>query len=388
MLKWRTQSPTELELTHRQLNRSTLTRQLLLERATVSVTEAVGRVVALQAQEAASPYLALWNRVDNFEPKDVDTAFLNRDIVKATLLRVTLHVVRSIDFPVFHEAMSGTLRAARLNDGRFRGTGLTVADADALIPKVVEFAAEARSKGEFETMLREEIGREIPEPGVWWALRQVAPLHHVPSSDPWSFGRSPSYISDVPSDPIDRQKAIGELLVAYLRGFGPATRQDFGQFALLPQSTIQPVVAALSERLVRHVGPDGKELLDVEGEFVTEEDVAASPRLLGMWDNVLLAHADRTRVIPNEYRGHVIRRNGDVLPSVLIDGQVVGVWRAIDEGIEVTPFQRLDNEDWDGLEEEAQDVVRLIGDRDPNVYSRYRRWWDRMPEGSETRVLA
>ena len=361
---------------------------MLSQRKQASVVEAVGQVVALQAQEPASPYLALWNRIDSFDPVELDTAYLERDIVKATLMRITLHAVRGADYPMFHEAMIGTLRGSRLNDQRFRGTGLTSADADTLIPKVVEFAAEARSKAEFETMLHEALGREIPEPGVWWALRQVSPLHHAPGSDPWTFGRSPNFIAAAAWDPIDHQRAIEELFGAYLRGFGPASRQDFGQFALLRQSEVEPAVAGLSDRLVRHTSPDGKELLDIEDGLVSDEDQPVGPRLLGMWDNVLLAYVDRTRVIPEEYRSHVIRRNGDVLPAILVDGHVAGVWRAGEDGIEVTPFRPLTAEDWDELEEEARGLLRLIGSRDPNVYSRYRRWWSQLPEVSGARILA
>lgn len=379
---------TDPTLTVRHLNRSTLDRQMLLKRQSLPVTEAVGQAMALQAQESASPYLAMWNRVDGFDPEELDTAFSERNVVKATLMRVTLHVVRSVDYPIFHEAMSGTLRAARFYDRRFLDTGLTVADADSLIPKVVAFAAEARDKTEFEEMLRSEIGREIPEPGVWWALRQVAPLHHAPGDSTWSFGRSPSFVAAGVSKAIDHQDAIAELFVAYLRGFGPATRQDFGQFALLRQSEIEPAVNLISDRLRRFQAPDGREVLDVDDGEIADPDSPAPPRLLGMWDNVLLAHVNRTRVISDEYRSHAIRRNGDVLPTVLVDGQVVGVWRAIEAGIEVTPFHRLTNQDWDGLEDEARRLLDLIGPRDPNVYSRYRRWWDRLPEGMKKRVLA
>ena len=361
---------------------------MLSRRRQASVVEAVGQVVALQAQEAASPYLALWNRIGSFDPVELDTAFLERDIVKATLMRITLHAVRGADYPMFHEAMTGTVRGSRLNDRRFRGTGLTAADADTLIPKVVEFAAEARTKQEFEAMLHEELGREIPEPGVWWALRQVSPLYHAPGSDPWSFGRSPNFVAAAAWDPIDHQRAIEELFVAYLRGFGPATRQDFGQFTLLRQSEVEPAVAGLSDRLLRHMSPDGKELLDIEDGLVSDADHPVGPRLLGMWDNVLLAYVDRTRVIPEEYRTHVIRRNGDVLPTILVDGQVAGVWRASQDGIEVTPFRPLTAEDWDELGEEARGLLRLIGSRDPNVYSRYRRWWGQLPEELRGRILA
>ena len=361
---------------------------MLSRRKQASVVEAVGQVVALQAQEPASPYLALWNRISSFDPVELDTAFLERDIVKATLMRITLHAVRGADYPMFHEAMIGTLRGSRLNDQRFRGTGLTAADADTLIPKVVEFAAEARTKPEIEAMLHEELGREMRKPGVWWALRQVSPLHHAPGPDPWSFGRSPNFIAAAAWDPIDHQRAIEELFVAYLRGFGPATRQDFGQFTLLRQSEVEPAVAGLSERLLQHRGPDGRYFLDLKDTHVSDADHPVRPRLLGMWDNVLLAYVDRTRIIPEEYRTHVIRRNGDVLPTILVDGQVAGVWRAIEDGIEVTPFRPLTDEDWDELEEEARGLLRLIGSRDPNVYSRYRRWWGQLPEGLRARILA
>jgi hypothetical protein len=132
-------------LTARQLNRATLARQLLLRRERLSVVEAVHRVTALQAQEAASPYLALWNRIEGFDATDLDRAFREHAIVKATLMRVTLHAVDAADYSTFHEAMQITLRAARLNDRRFTRTGMSHADADALLPEVLRYAADPRS---------------------------------------------------------------------------------------------------------------------------------------------------------------------------------------------------------------------------------------------------
>src|SRR5829696_7437061 len=118
-----------VQLTARGLNRATLARQLLLERTSLDVVGAVRRVVALQAQEAASPYLALWNRVAGFDAADLDAAFAEHAVVKAALMRITLHAVAADDHARFHHAMQQTLRAARLNDRRFRATGLTPADA-------------------------------------------------------------------------------------------------------------------------------------------------------------------------------------------------------------------------------------------------------------------
>lgn len=124
----------------RLLNRATLERQLLLDRQRLDVSEAVRRVVGLQAQEPVSPYLALWNRIEGFDPADLDSAFEERHIVKAPLLRITLHAVAREDYPTFHQAMLSTLRAARLNDRRFRASGLSIEEADALVPGLVEFA--------------------------------------------------------------------------------------------------------------------------------------------------------------------------------------------------------------------------------------------------------
>ncbi|MER6983364.1 crosslink repair DNA glycosylase YcaQ family protein, partial [Streptomyces carpinensis] len=120
-----------MSLTVRQLALATLDRLFLLERRRLDVAEAVRRVCALQAQTPASPYLALWNRVQDFAPEDLDAAFADRRIVKATLMRITLHAVHAEDYAPYRAAMLGSLRGARLYDRRFTATGLTPADADA-----------------------------------------------------------------------------------------------------------------------------------------------------------------------------------------------------------------------------------------------------------------
>jgi hypothetical protein len=143
-----------MRLTARRLNRATLARQLLLRREPLEVAEAVRRVVALQAQEAASPYLALWNRLAPFDPAGLDAAFAGHEVIKATLMRITLHAVTAADYPLFHRAMVASLRAARLYDRRYTQTGLSAADADALIPHLVEFTAERRTNAECEARLK------------------------------------------------------------------------------------------------------------------------------------------------------------------------------------------------------------------------------------------
>ena len=165
----------------------------------------------------------------------------------------------------------------------------------------------------------------------------------------------------------------------YLEGFGPASVQDVAQFALLHRSTVRSAVQALDGELVHLEGPGGVELFDVPGVPVPDEDTPAPPRLMAMWDSVLLAYADRSRIIPPEYRKLVMRSNGDVLPTLLVDGHVCGVWRPVDGGIEATAFHPLADDAWDGLAAEARRLIAFLADREPAVYRRYGRWWTDLP---------
>ena len=368
-------------LSPRQLNRATLARQLLLERAPLGVVEAVHRIGAVQAQEPASPYLALWNRVAGFEAAELDRAFAEGSIVKGTLMRVALHAVDAADYPAFHEAMQTTLRAARLHDRRFKRTGLSSADADALIPEVLAFAAEPRTNAEAEAWLDERLG-ETPKPGVWWALRQYGPFLHAPTHGPWSFGPRPSSVGA--PEPLRAgspapDEAMPMLIRRYLEAFGPASVQDIAQFGLIHVPLVRAGLASLADELIPPRGPNGTELFDVPGGPLPAEDLPAPPRLLGMWDSTLLAYRDRSRIIPPEYRRRVLQSNGDTLPALLVDGYVAGVWRPVDGGIEATAFHALPDEAWAGLEAEARTLLAFLRPREPIVYSRYARWWAALP---------
>jgi Winged helix DNA-binding domain len=374
-----------MALTPLRLNRATLGRQLLLRREPLEVVDAVRRVVALQAQQAASPYIALWNRVAGFDPGDLDAAFAEHAVVKGTLMRITLHAVHADDYPAFHNAMLPSLRASRLHDRRYKGDGLSIADADALLPEFMEFAARPRTTAELQDLLQRLLGDRKPR--MWWALRTFAPLLHVPSGKPWAFGPRTSFVAAPRQLPRERQaESVRRLVWRYLEAFGPASATDVAQFSLLTRAVARDALAALAGELERLNGPDGSELFDVPGAPMPDEDTPAPPRLLPMWDSSLLAYADRARVIPPDYRRLVIRSNGDVLPTLLVDGYVAGVWRALEGGIEATAFHRLSDEAWQGLATEAAALVALLADREPAVYRRYGRWWTTLPS-AEVRLL-
>ena len=378
-----------MPLTAQALNRATLQRQLLLRREPLPVVDAVRRVVALQAQDPVGPYLALLARVEGFDPADLDAAFAAHDIVRAHLMRITIHAVAASDYPAFHAGVLRTLRAARLHDPRFGRAGLSIPDTDSLIPDLAAYLAEPRATDEVEAWFDERIGvRE--RPGVWWALRHYGPFVHAPVGGPWSFGskRVMTAARLRPDEVLDEAAGLPILVRRYLEGFGPASMQDMRQSMLVYAPGLKAAVKALGDELVRVDGPGKSALYDLaDAPPIPDEDTPAPPRFLPMWDNVLLAYADRERLTPAEIRPSIARKNGDVLPTILVDGRVAGVWRpAEDRGIEVSALTPLDDDAWAGLDAEARSLRAFLAGREPLVYRRYGHWWSKLPEGT-VRIL-
>jgi hypothetical protein len=369
-----------------QLNRATLQRQLLLRREPATVSDVVRRIVALQAQSPPAPYIALWNRIADLDLETVDRAFADRSLVKASLMRITLHAVGATDYPTFHAASTPLLRAARLNDRRYRSTGLTTEDADGALPQLLEFLETPRFKAE----ILDHLARDVSdEPRLWWALKTYAPLVHAPTGPPWSFDTNTQYERAPTLDhpPID--DAIRYLVRRYLGGFGPATIADFAQFSLQPMSVARPAFDSMRDELVSHTTIDGDELFDLpDAPDLPAPDTPAPPRLMAMWDSTLLAYRDRSRVIPDDHRSHVIRRNGDVLPTVLVDGRVAGVWNIGPDGIEIGALAPIDPDSWEALDNEARLLLSALADRDHNIVGRTGSWWPKLPISSTHTVAA
>jgi hypothetical protein len=178
-------------------------------------------VVALQAQEPASPYLGLWNRVERFDGASLDEAFADRTVVKASVVRLTLHAVVADDYPAFYAAMLPYLRASRLHDDRFTSEGLTAADADALVPGLLELLAEPRGKAEVEAF--------CGPPRMWWALRTFAPCS-TPDGPAVVVRTAPTLRGVGRAD--RRRHGRATLVQRYLDGFG-RRRRDISTFTML-----------------------------------------------------------------------------------------------------------------------------------------------------------
>jgi hypothetical protein len=314
-----------------------------------------------------------------------------RRTVKATLMRLTLHAVHAEDYRAFREAMEPTLRGSRLGDPRFTASGLTAGDADVLVPDLLKYADRPRTAAEMGGWLDER--RSTPtQPAAQRMLRQYTPLWHAPTGGPWQFENRPSYVAPdtrpVLGDPDASAEGLRTLIRRYLEGFGPASVADMAQFALVQRARARAAVDALADGLEQLEGPDGTVLYDIPGAPRPAGDTPGPPRLMVMWDSVLLAYSDRSRVIPAAYRKLVTRVNGDVLPTLLVDGYVAGVWRAVDGGIEATAFHPLPGHVWEGPAAKAGALIAFLAPRGPKVYKRYGHWWVKGLPAAETRLLA
>ncbi len=365
------------------LNRTTLLRQGLVQRDPSDAIGAIEKFGPLQSQNPMSPYIALWNRLPGFDPADLDSGYFSGELVKASLIRLTLHTIGRDDHTTYRSAMLPNLRGAGYRDRRFTDTGISVNTADDLTDHLQSFLTEPRTRTDIETELTDRLGAK-PPPGLWRALRYAAPWQHHPGPHPWAFADPARFVAANPTL-IDRDDAVVHVVRRYLTAFGPATRRDIGQYTMLRLAVVDAALARIDD-LVSYDGPDGN-TVDLADQPIADE-VRPPPRLLGMWDNTLLAYADRSRVLPDEYRPHVIRRNGDVLPAVLLDGRVAGLWRPTDGGIELNLFDPVATSQRDELDHEAQQLAAFVNQRDPQSYRRHDHWWDKLPTAQRQTIAA
>jgi Winged helix DNA-binding domain len=314
-------------LTQLELNRATLARQLLLKRVRLPVVQAVERVAGLQAQLGSTPYVGLWTRLDGFRRESLERALKRRAVARGVLMRGTVHLVSTRDYGLF-------------------GTALEVASPAWLTPEAEEIAArvavplrqftsEPRTRAEIFEWLEYEQG--IVSDGtnrIWYAMRLEGRIGHSAESSLW--GAAPQRVAFVAVEypEIDGAAARSELVRRYLAAFGPATRAEIAGWSGMKVGDF----ADNLEGLRRLRDDRGRELLDLPRAPLPAADAPAPVRFLPKFDNVLL---DRQRVLPDEYRRVVVRKNADVQPTFIVDGLVAGVWRIERKRVVTEPFAPL-----------------------------------------------
>jgi Winged helix DNA-binding domain len=355
-------------LGRRALNRATLERQLLLRRWDLEVTEAVERLAGLNAQDPEPPYLGLWARLAGFRHDALTKLLEDRGLVRSTLLRGTQHLVAAADYLAWRPLLQPMLeRRQRGGLGRPR-VGVDPAD---LVAATRELLAE-------RPLTRPELGRLLAEswPGedpvsLGWSAQYLVPLIHPPPSGTWRTrgailcALAESWLGR----PLDPDPSAAGMIRRHLAAFGPASVMDIQAWSGLTR--LREPVDRLGAELRPFRDQHGRRLYDLPDAPRPDPDTPAPARFLPAVDNLLLAHADRTRVITDERRRRVCV-GAVVEPTVLVDGEVVAIWRIVWAGgtavLEVEPLGGLSGADRAGVAEEGMRLLEFAaadaGDHD------------------------
>jgi hypothetical protein len=351
-------------LTLRELNRALLARQFLLKRQKLDVVDAVERLACLQGQWAPSPYVALWSRLAGFERERLTRSIDRGEILKATLMRATLHLVSAREYPAYSLAtMEGRFGAWRPSGGP------ALADLRELHRAVMTFAGKTpRTRAE----IHEFASSHLPPSAAknerlrnWFTWAAVATSGLVWDSAGAHFehrqlGRHvapPPKLRKAPKSEAAYQVVVRR----HLGAFGPATVADIATWSSVRVPNIRAALAQMND-LRRFADERGRELIDLSGAPRPSADVVAAPRYLARFDAAILGHAapERTRILPEKYRKAVIF-SAEVWPTFLVDGFVAGRWtiavRPESAVLELKPFKPLARADRAALIEEGEKLV-------------------------------
>ena len=339
-------------LSLRELNRATLARQLLLARKRLGPAAVIERLVGMQAQWPSAPYVGIWTRTSGFRCAALERELKRSTVLKATVMRQTLHLVTRRDYGLLRAAMSETNFPWETDlAGRIAPGVRALAEAGSVTP------AEAIAH------IEREHGLEgIHASRAWRAARVRAHLLHHHETAFWRARPGGRFVPHDEPDEHVPVEARAEMLRRYLLAFGPATRRDIVAWSMMHVPEIKRALELLELRGFRD--EQGRELLDVLRAPLPPADTPAPVRFLPKWDNVLLAFADRTRILPERYRKTVIGQNGDVAQTFLVDGFVAGTWRVEKDRVVADPFAPLSKAARNELAEEASRLETFLADCD------------------------
>lgn len=341
----------ERVLSWAELNRALLARQLLLERVPLTPVQAVERVGGLQTQYAPSAYVGLWSRLQGFHRDDLTDALTSRRIVQGWVMRCTIHMVSAADHPLLTEAV----RAQRRRWWLRVQPGAAGIDMDAAASRVRSHLAQGPLR-QAEIVARLDADG-FPRP-TFQGVQLWVDLVRVPPAGTWDSPRA--HVYGLAEDwlrrrsPVDPGAAEKLLVSSYLRGFGPATPGDVARYAGWTVTETRTVLDRMRLRTARD--PDGALLFDLPRAPLPDGATPAPVRFLSTFDAVLLlGHAKRARILPDEHRAEVFSsRMPQSVPTFLVDGRVAGTWRLTGGRVVPAPFAPLPAAVGRAVDEEAQ----------------------------------
>lgn len=368
----RVRSDPSARLSTRELNRALLARQSLLERSAASPLAMIEQLVGLQAQAPNPPYLGLWARLREFALDDLTQAMRARRIVRATMMRGTLHLVSADDYLALRPVLQPMLQRLSLQSAHakaLRGVGLD---------ELREAGVGALRAGPLSaTALGEALRAHWPSHDtaeLAKLVRSIECLVHVPPAGVWdshqaaTFAVAHDWLGAQIAEAAD-ENAADAMLLRYLRAFGPASARDASAWSGLTGTRER--LQRLRPRLRLFLDEAGTELFDLPDAPRPTPDTLAPVRLVPEFDNILLAHRDRSRIFDDASRAAIFTRNGLVAATVLIDGFVAGVWKLQRERdmatIGIAMFKRPKAADRAALQHEAESCLQVAAQE----YSRH-----------------
>ena len=330
-------------LSRKELTAATAARQFLIERQRAAPADAIRRLTPLQGQHPPSPHIALAARLEGFTQRDLEAAIDRGLVLKATTMRMTLHLTAADDFPAYAQLC----RHARMRTLRAKFPDL---DEERVARELGEWLREPRTNVEIRERLAGYDGAP-PDPNMpLLYARTLLPLTFLPPAGHWrDTTRKARFVLD-PRPLPDPEDAGALVLSRYLEAFGPAAKRDAAAWAGVAQRDFPwHRVATVSFR-----DEQGRELLDLPGRPLPPADTPLPPRFLGNWDQPLLAYADRDRIIPPEVQPLKLTLSGDT--TLTVDGRVVASWAIDGPRLTITPHTDFPR---DGVEEEALRTARF-----------------------------
>jgi hypothetical protein len=348
----------------RALNRALLARQMLLRRRKLPALDAIERLVGIPAQSANAPYIGLWARLDDFRREELSRLINERQVVRTALMRCTMHLVVARDCLTFRPLVQPVFdREMRVN--ATHAPHIAGVDTNALAAVGRALVEERpRTHAELRALLRERWPDRDPSSLVY-AIRNLLALVQVPLRGTHETGvpaltTAESWLAR----PLEREPWAEHMVVRYLAAFGPATVHDMQSWSGL--SCLGEVVERLRPELRTFRDQAGRELFDLPNAPRPRFDVPAPPRFLPEYDNVLTAHADRMRIVPDAHRARIIGNTGQLGGTVLVDGFVRCTWklrrRRDTAALAITSLEPLDGRDAAAVSEEGQRLLAFLAD--------------------------
>jgi hypothetical protein len=352
-------SPTVLS--QRARNRALLERQLLLRRVRRPAAEVVEYLVGMQAQNPRDPYVALWTRLEGFDPDNLGALIADGRAVRSPLMRTTLHLVTARDCLTLDPLLRPVLERGFWTGTPF-GRRIKGVDVDAVLSAGRALLDE---RPRTNAQLRAELGRRWPDhdPGsLAYAVHHLVPVVQVPPRGVWGRKGVPTWATTEGwlGRPFDPTPSIDEVVLRYLAAFGPASVMDVQAWSGLTR--LREVADRLRPRLRSLRDTHGRDLLDLPDAPLPDPDTPAPVRFLPEYDNVVLGYADRSRIAA----GAATAWPSDGLhwSPLLVDGFVAGAWRLERERgsatLTVEPLEPLSGADRTAVEEEATRLLEFL----------------------------